>query len=292
MKKRICYIEISTPSGEKQIRNIALKGSVHRRMGNVSADAKISVANLSKEDIEYLSTCMSTYVEPERQKKLSIYAGYEDTGYGLIFQGDIIQAKPDGLPDTWLNIEAKTNYFNRQNIITFSTDSPVTSEQMAQNIATQLGVSLSWKSRCKKLIDSFNFAGAKAKLLDELNKYGDFIAFLDNGVLKVIDKDEEPPAQESKKSSADSSSSGGGAVKLINLSSGLIGVPQATEYGAKFKVLLDPALNPADWVCLESTLFPAMNGFYQIYDLKFDFSSQDKNFYCEIEGKNFQRIKK
>ncbi len=294
MKKRVCYIEISTPSGEKQIKNIAIKGSVTRRMGSVSADATISVANLSKEDIEFLSTYMSTYVEPDKQKKISVFAGYEDSGYGMIFTGDIIQAKPEGLTDVWLKIEAKSNFFNRQNIITYSVDSPVASEQLAQTVANELGVALSWKSKSKKLIDSFNFSGAKAKLIDELNKYGDFVAFLDNGVLKVVDKDESPPAEVSS-SSISSGSNGGGEtlgseVKLINSSSGLIDTPQITEYGATFKVLLDPTLNPADWVRLESEIFPAINGFYQIYNLKYDFSSVEKNFYCEIEGKNFQRI--
>lgn len=288
MKNRVCYIEISTPNGVKQIKNIGLKGEIHRRMGNVSADAKISVANLSKQDVEYLSTYMSPYVEPGKQKQISVYAGYLDTGYGLIFKGDIIQAIPSGLPDIWLDIEAKTNYFNRQNIITFSSDTPVSSMQFAQNVANQLGVPLAWKSKSKKLIDSFNFAGAKAKLVEELNKYGDFLAFLDNGVLKVIDKDEE--VTQNVTSNVGASERGG--VKLINLSSGLVGVPQSTEYGAKFSVLLDPTLNPSDWVRLESEKFPAINDYYQIYDLVFKFSTRDKDFYCEIQGKNYKRYKK
>jgi len=289
MKKRICYIEISSPNGEKRIKNIALKGTVRRRMGSVSAEANVSVANLAKEDIQYLSTYMTPYVDADKPKKISVFAGYEDTGYGMIFQGDIIRAKPEGLTDNWLNIEAKTNFYNRQNIITYSIDSPVSSEQLAQNVADEMGVTLSWKSKSKKLIDSFNFSGAKAKLIDELNKYGDFVAFLDNDILKVVDKDDAPPDYSSENSG---STKGENEVKLINLSSGLVDVPQSTEYGAKFKVLLDPTLNPSDWVCLESFLFPAMNGFYQIYELNYKFSSMEKDFYCEIEGKNFQRIKK
>ena len=281
-------MEISTPSGDKQIKNIGIKGSVKRRMGSVSADAHISVANLAKDDIEYLSTYMTTYVDPARQKKINLYAGYEDTGYGLIFQGDIIEAKPEGLSDVWLDITAKTNYFNRQNIITYSNTSPVSSFQMAENIAKQFDVPLSWKSKSKKLIDSFNFSGAKAKLLEEFNKCGDFVAFLDNGILKVIDKDDSPPAEEQTAKSDENR----GNTKLINLNSGLIGLPEATEYGCKFKTLLDPTLNPGDWIRLESSKLPAVNGYYQIYDLNFSFSTRESQFYAEIQGKNFQRIKK
>lgn len=272
MKKRICYVEISSPSGEKTIKNIAIKGNVTRKMGSVTAEAKISLANLNKEDIEYLSTYMSPYVYHSKNKTIKIYAGYEESGYGIIFDGDITSVIPKDGVDIWLDIEAKSNYFNRQNIITFSIDSPIEVENFAKKIAELLGVTLQWKSVSKKYIDSFSFSGAKAKLIDELNKYGDFVAFLDNGVLKVIDKDGEPLQED-------------GGVKLVNSGSGLIGSPSITEHGVSFKMLLYPVLSPGDWVKLESERYSVLNGFYQVCELKFNFSTHSKEFYCEIKSK-------
>lgn len=272
MKKRICYVEISSPSGEKTIRNIAIKGSIIRKMGSVTPEAKISLANLNKDDVEYLSTYMSPYVDHSKNKTIKIYAGYEDSGYGVIFDGDITAAIPKDGIDVWLDIEAKTNYFARQNIITFSVDAQISVEKLAQKIAQLLGVALQWKSNSKKYIDSFTFSGAKAKLIEELNKYGDFIAFLDNGVLKVLDKDESVPNEDD-------------SIKLINISSGLIGAPSITEHGVTFKTLLDPALSLGDWVKLESEKYPVLNGLYQICELKFNFSTHSKEFYCEIKSK-------
>lgn len=272
MKKRICYVEISSPSGEKTIRNIAIKGSITRKMGSVTPEAKISLANLNKDDVEYLSTYMSPYVDHSKNKTIKIYAGYEDSGYGVIFDGDITAAIPKDGIDVWLDIEAKTNYFARQNIITFSVDAQISVEKLAQKIAQLLGVALQWKSNSKKYIDSFTFSGAKAKLIEELNKYGDFIAFLDNGVLKVLDKDESVPNEDD-------------CIKLINISSGLIGAPSITEHGVTFKTLLDSALSLGDWVKLESEKYPVLNGLYQICELKFNFSTHSKEFYCEIKSK-------
>ena len=274
MKKRICYVEISSPSGEKIIRNIAIKGNVIRKMGSVTAEAKVSLANLNKDDIEYLSTYMSPYVDHSKNKTMKIYAGYEESGYGVIFDGDITSAIPKNGVDIWLDIEAKSNYFNRQNIITFSIDSPIEVEKFAQKIAELLCVTLQWRSNSKKYIDSFVFSGAKAKLIDELNKYGDFIAFLDNGVLKVLDKESV--------ATQDGSSDG---VKLVNSFSGLIGSPSITEHGVSFKTLLDPVLSPGDLVRLESEKYPVLDGLYQICELKFNFSTHSKEFYCEIKSK-------
>jgi hypothetical protein len=41
-----------------------------------------------------------------------------------------------------------------------------------------------------------------------------------------------------------------------------------------------------DWFKLESRLYPAINGFYQIYEMVYDFASREPQFYIELKGKN------
>ena len=120
MDKRICYVQIETPDGAKQIENIAFKGRVERKMSVVGSTAKVSIANLAKADVEYLTTYTSKYINVGKQKRINLFAGYESTGVGQIFSGDIVSAMPEGMPDTWLNIEAKSNYYNHTNIISYS----------------------------------------------------------------------------------------------------------------------------------------------------------------------------
>lgn len=296
MDKRIAYIQIQTPSGDKEIRNIGMKFRINRKMSETGSDARISIANLAREDIEYLTTYMSPYVDQSKRKKINVFAGYESTGVGLIFSGDIYSALPNGLPDTWLNIEARTNYYNQQNIISYSTTA-ATTKQIAENYAAQSGLQLVWNSTSQKVIDSFNYSGAKAKMLTALNKMDDFIIFIDNGLLKVMDKISEPPAQgepaihstlsPSTQTRADvSTTKKTGYVKYINQNSGLVGLPQPDEYGVKFKVLLDPAINLGDWIYLESKRLPIVNGYYQVYELTYDGATREPQFYCEIYGKN------
>lgn len=275
MDKRICYVQIQTPSGDKEIRNISMHGRVTRKMSETGSDAEISIANLSREDVEYLTTYTSPYVDQSKKKRINIFAGYESTGVGMIFSGDIYSALPEGLPDTWLNIKAKTEYYNQQNIITFSQGS-MSTKNLATAIAGQLGCDLVWKSQSQKIIDSFNFSGAKANLINRLNRLDNFYAYIDNGTLYVVDKDEEAP----------STTKQSGTIKLINGDSGLIGLPQPDEYGVKIKVLLDPAVALGDWFKLESKRLPIVNGFYQVYEMTYDFATREPQYYLEIYGKN------
>ena len=283
MDKRICYVQIQTPSGDKEIHNISIHGRITRKMSETGSSAKISIANLAREDVEYLTTYVSPYVDQSKRKRINVFAGYESTGVAQIFSGDIYSALPEGMPDTWLNIEAKTEYFNQQNIITFAT-SDTTAQNLAVNIANQLGVNLVWRSKSQKLIDAFNFAGAKAKLLYKFNLVDAFRAFIDNGNMYVVDIDEEPP--EDKTSGNTSNTKKSGYIKYITPDSGLIGIPQPDEYGVKVKILLDPAVQLGDWFKLESKMLPIVNGFYQVYEMTYDFATREPQYYIEIYGKN------
>ena len=285
MDKRICYVQIQTPDGDKEIHNISIKGRVIRKMSETGSEAKVSIANLSREDVEYLTTYVSPYVDQSKRKKINIFAGYESTGVGMIFAGDIYSALPEGLPDTWLNIEAKTNYFEQQNIITYSQNS-ATTKDIATVVANQLGYSLSWRSKSQKVIDAFNFYGAKAKLLNKLNQLDNFRAYIDNNILYVVDKEEEPPKENNEPATTGSTQKTAGSIKFINGDTGLIGLPQPDEYGVKIKILLDPTVTIGDWFKLETQRLKIVNGFYQVYEMTYDFATREPQYYLEILGKN------
>lgn len=289
MDERICYIQIQTPDGDKEIHNLAIKGRITRKLSETGSNCDISIANLSREDVEYLTTYTSPYVDQSKKKKINVYAGYKSTGVGMIFSGDIYSALPAGLPDTWLNIKAKTNYFEQQNIITIS-GGISTTKDLALTIAGELGYELNWQSKSQKVIDAFNFSGARAKLLNKLNQLDNFRAFIDNNILHCIDKDEEPPETKNQtnnnSSQIGSSTKESGTIKIITQNSGLIGIPQPDEYGVKIKVLLDPSIALGDWFKLESLRLPIVNGFYQVYEMTYDFATREPQYYLEIYGKN------
>lgn len=275
LDKRVCFIEVETnDNGRRELKRLdglAIKGRISRKMGSVLSDARISVANLKRSQVEYLTTYTSPYVNPSVRKKINIYAGYEKAGWGRIFTGDIYKALPEGMPDTWVNIEAKSLFYQNRVPLSYGLQN-VTMEEAGKSIATNLGLSFEWQASSQKTLDVFNFSGSQAQLIKEYNELDDVVMFEDNGVLKVVDK---------------IAKRGDKTAKLVNENSGLIGQPEPDQFGVKFKCLLDASLYCGDWVKLESRVLPMINGYYQVYTIDFDFASREQQFYCEIYAKNY-----
>lgn len=273
--KRVCFVEVEciSPSGNKQLKRLdglAIKGTVSRKAGTVQAEASVSVANLTKPTLEYLTTYTTPYFNPKTKKRINIYAGYEDTGWGQIFSGDIIEAIPQNMPDVWLNIKAKSLYYNQRVPISYGVGN-VSMRELAQSIANELRLPLDWQSESTKNIAGFDLVGSKGDLIKEYNKLGGVIMFEDNGKLKVIDKNAQPPI--------------GNKAKLISLHTGLIGDFEPDQYGIKGKCLIDPSMKLGDWIKTESIKLPGTNGYYRIYTLDFDFASREQQFYCKFYGR-------
>ncbi len=271
--KRVCFVEIETfDNGKKELKRLdglAIKGRVSRQAGSTTATAKISIANLTQSDLTYLTTYTSPYVKPKTKKMINIYAGYENTGWGRIFSGDITTAIPDGKPDTWLNIEAKSLYYQNRIPLSYGV-SNITTKELGQSISETLNLDFEWQATSQKTIDLFNFAGSKAQLIKEFNKLDNIKMFEDNGKLKVVDNIVKRPEN---------------TAKIISKDTGMIGIPQPDKFGVKVRTLLDPSLFCGDWFNLQSVILPGLNGFYWIYNLDFIFASRETEFYSEIYGK-------
>lgn len=268
---RVCFVEVeSIDNGKKQLKSLkglSIKGTVSRKAGSVQAEASISIANLNKSTIEYLSTYTTPYFKPKTKKRINIYAGYESTGWGRIFSGDITVAIPQDMPDIWLNIKAKSLYYEQRTPISYGVGN-TTIKELGASIANQLGLSYEWQANSTKNIDSFELVGSKGDLIKEFNKIEDVVMFEDNGVLRVLDR--YPKADTKNK------------MKLISKESGLIGDVEPDQYGIKFKTLLDASDFCGRWVQTKSEKLPGTNGIYQIYTLDFDFSSREQHFYSKI----------
>ena len=274
LDNRVLFVEIQTiDNGKaelKRLEGLAIKGQVSRKMGSVQSDAKIQIANLAKSDIEYLTTYTSPYYKPSTYKKINIYAGYKDTGWGRIFSGDIVKALPEGIPDTWLNIEAQSNFYNNRTPLSYGLTN-ATMQEHAKSIANNLGLAFDWQATTQKTI-SINFTGGKGHLIKEYNTLGDVTMFEDNGTLKVVDKITKPPENQN-------------GMKVISAQSGMIGRPEPDDKGVKVRTLLDASKSIGDWFKLENLVLPTLNGVYQIYEMTFTFANRERDFYVDYAGK-------
>ena len=272
--KRVCFVEIETfDNGKKELKRLdglAIKGRVSRQAGSTTATAKISIANLTQSDLTYLTTYTSPYVKPKTKKMINIYAGYENTGWGRIFSGDIITAIPDGKPDTWLNIDAKSLYYQNRIPLSYGV-SNITTKELGQSISETLNLDFEWQATSQKTIDLFNFAGSKAQLIKEFNKLDNIKMFEDNGKLKVVDNIVKRPEN---------------TAKIISKDTGMVGIPQPDQFGVKVRTLLYPSLFCGDWFNLQSVILPGLNGFYWIYNLDFILRAEKLNFIARFMEKH------
>lgn len=275
MDKRKVIVKIETADGQRaRFDGLDVKFTIKKSANAVMNRAEISIANLSMERVYNLTTFMSPFLNEAKRKTAQIHAGYvKNTGdedVPLIFQGEITRALPSMPPDVWLNCEARSGFYNNQNVVSLSLNGQTTVKDICAKAARELGLKLNYTATTNKSVAGFSHSGGATNMLERINELGGVIAFEDDGELKVMDVDKPETSD---------------YVRVLNRHSGLIGIPQPDNMGLKMKMLLDPTFKVGDRVELESEMLKKANGVYWCYALTHSGSLRDTEFYTEIEAK-------
>lgn len=271
MFDRVCYIEFITASGQaKRLEGINLQFSVTKSMGAVMNEADITIYNLAMEDIEYLTTFTSQWIAYSKRKRLRIFAGYKDTGVGLIFDGDIIEALPSSPPDIALKCKARSGAYGNCTMISQSITDAISVKDLLKQAEQWTGLTVKDTSTTTRKVNGFYYTGSVTQLIGQLNDIPDIIAYEDDGSLCVVDRKNVDI---------------GTQTRLLNKESGLIGVPQPDAIGIKATMLLDPSIKIGQRIKIESSLIPACNGVYTIYELKHHGELRGSDFCTDITAR-------
>lgn len=281
--------------------NIQVSGT---KYGNANEnECEVKITNLSKQVRDYILTQTSPFLKPHYDKtppaavtsakktdtstkkkdtepksdgsaevlsgmRLVVEAGRESTGASVVFIGDITSAVPSQPPDIELNIKAVTLSRTKGEIVSVSKGAATSLKSIAGDIAKDLGLGLLFQAKDKK-IGNFAFTGGKLKQVDELGRAGSVNAFVDDEQLIVKDTDNSLT----------------GKSRVLNLETGMIGIPELTEHGIKVKYLYDNQSVVGGALVIESKLNPAANGTYIIFKLSFDIANRENQFYLMAEAK-------
>lgn len=275
MKHRKIIVEFKTPAGDKRLDGIEVKFSVDRLMSAIMNKASIEICNLAQEDIEYLTAYTSQFVEIEKRKRIRIFAGYEEDGVSLIFDGDIVEALPTNPPDRWLRIKALSGYYSNKEPVSRTLAGDVNIAQVCKDAADLLGVGLNYEASSQKMISDFAFTGDKRKILKDINELGGITAYTEDEMLVVVD-DAQP-----RKTLP---------VRYISENSGMIGVPKPDAIGIELSVLLDNSLKIGQQIYVDSTIFPSASGVYYIYELNHTGDLRGQEFYTKIKARRFNSV--
>lgn len=239
------------------------------KYGNANQnEAEVTVYNLNKQTRDYILTETSPFNKNKTPKRLILEAGRKSYGVATIFTGNIASSSVSQPPDIGVTLKCLTNNFQKGTIISRTQTKQAPMSQIARQIATDLGVNLNFEATERQIIN-YAFSGAALKQIDRLSELGQVDAFIDNDSLIV--KDLNVPLA--------------GQLKLINQSTGMVGIPEFTEQGIRVKFLLDNRTMLGGAMRVESKIYPAVNGDYTIYKLSFEIASRDTPFYWIAEGK-------
>lgn len=268
---RKVIVEFITPAGAKQLDGIDVKFKVDMPMSAVMVKADVSICNLTRSDIEYLTTYTSQWIALQQRKRIRVFAGYADAlPLQLIFDGDIIEAIPTQPPDIWLNCKAQSGNYGSTQMFSKSILVPTEIKTVFGQAAGWMEMPLDWKATSTKTIKSFDFSGSRTKLIDRLCDLDDIIVFEENGTLVAVDK--KAPVRD-------------GVIREISEQTGMVGVPKIDYIGIEATVFLDTRIKRGDTVHLTSVRVPAASGLYYVYNVCHQGHLRGTDFYTTIKAR-------
>jgi len=265
---RIVRVGIEVRGVIKYYTDLQIQASGTKYANATENECEVKITNLSKDTRDYILTETSPFIKSKDPKRLILEAGRVSTGTSVVFVGDIISVVPSQPPDIQLTIKAATGSTKKGDIVTRSKSESTPLSKLSKDVANDLGLKLQFQAK-EKNIANYSFAGGNLKQVDELGRAGGVNAFVDDGTFVVKDYNVAL----------------NGKSQVLNMETGMIGIPEISEHGVKVKYLYnnDSAIGGA--LIVQSKINPAANGTYVIYKLNFDIANRDNQFYLIAEAK-------
>lgn len=244
---------------------ITAKGT---RYGNgIFNEGEITISNLDKATQDYILTVTSPYSLNRTPKVVTLSAGRVSYGLSRIYTGMVFTSNPSQPPDIAVTLRCLENGFNSGNMISRNQGQTPLST-IAMQVAKDNGLTLIFEATDKD-VKNYSFTGPASGQVDELGKAGLVDCYVDNG--RLIVKNQNVALR--------------GPVRTISSATGMVGIPELTEFGIKVKFFLDNVTAVGNAIRVVSEIYPAANGTYIIYNLSFDIASRDTPFYYIAEGR-------
>lgn len=265
---RIVRIGIEIDGKIKYYEGMDIHAQGMKYANSTQNECEVKINNLSKATRDYILTETSPFNLNKKPKKLIVEAGRESYGVTQIFIGNITSSSIGQPPDISLTIKCLTKNHKKGDVVSRSKGSTTSLRNIAEGVAKDLDTSLLYEAD-EKSISNFSFTGGALKQVDALGDAGDVDVFIDNETLVV--KNRGTPLK--------------GQMRVLNVDSGMIGIPALTEHGLRVTCLIDNKTAIGGAIQIQSVLNPSLNGLYSIFQMGFDIASRDTPFYYICECK-------
>lgn len=234
----------------------------------IQNECEIKIGNLDKDTLSYILTETSPFNKNKTPKRVIVEVGRISYGTAQLFIGNIVSSKLSQPPDVTVQLKCLTNNFSKGNIISTNQSSQAKLSQIANGVASTLGVKCNFQATDKQ-VNNYSYSGPSLKQIDSLNQMGNVNAYIDDDVL-IVKNNNTPLANR---------------IQIINANTGMIGIAGATEQGIKVKFLINSLTVLGGLLRIESSQYPEQNGDYEVYKLHFEVASRDIPFYYIAEAK-------
>lgn len=268
MDERIVSVGIQVGDTLRTYTGLAIKTTGTKYANPTQNECEVTITNLSKTVRDQILTEASPFVRTTIRKRLIVDAGRVSYGTSRLFLGDIVEVKPTQPPDIGLTLKAKTGNFNKGTMVSRTGGKSSSLKTLASQVAASNGLTLDFQATDKQ-IANYSHTGSTDKEVDKLGLSGGVSTYVDDGKLVVADVN--VPLN--------------GSVRYLSKDSGMIGIPEITEYGIKVTMLYDNMTGLGTELDVTSVMYPTCNGKYVVYKLSWDLATRDTPFYLVAEAK-------
>jgi hypothetical protein len=264
---RILRIGIEVNGVLKTYEGLSMSASGSKYANENENDCEIKITNLEENTRNYILTATSPYNKSKTPKRVIVEAGRKSWGVNTIYTGNIIKSNISQPPDLTISLKCLTANFHKGNIIARTQPPQAPLSKISKQVANDLGLTLDFQARDRQ-IGNYSYSGPALKQVNDLNAMGQINAYVDDDVL-VVKNANEPLRNR---------------IRVLNLETGMIGIPEFTELGINVKYMLDNTSVLGGALRVISKINPSVNGDYTISKLSFDVANRAENFYWIAEA--------
>ena len=261
------------------LNGLNIKFSVEENWGNRYPMANIGVCNVKGETRDFLTNYMNFANLQWNKRILRLYAGYLEEGQSAkatpyLFGGNVKYTRFTEPPDIWINMEVVYKEIaSALQIQEWTIKGLCNAEEVLAECAKRLNVGLDIRDTPPNSIRNFRASGDGKRLLRKLrNCYPGYAVFItaDNKLtVTKYDRDKPKPGE---------------TIWAVREDTGMLGIPSVEYWGVDVSVLLNPEIQPGDWIHLVSANQPTANGLYRIWKLNHTGELRGNEFCTQISA--------
>jgi len=214
------------------------------KFGNSNlADMELRIDNIAINTRNNIITQTSPLNLLRTPVNVQLLVGRRSFGAFVLFQGGVVATNPTQPPDIGLTMRSLMLVLQLTNPIKLTAPAQIKLSVLAAQVAQQLGVKLSFQAT-DKMVDNYSFTGAALKQVEKIAEAGNYTACIDNDTLVVLNNGQarnKTPIQ-------------------VNSSTGMIGVPELTDFGVRVRMLINSQVQILDQIQVTSAINPSANG--------------------------------